>query len=38
MLQYDRVDDFEGIDINKTNEFHKCVICYYYFLKVNFRL
>ena len=37
MLFYNRVDDSDGIDANKTNESSNCIICYfYYFLKVNF--
>ena len=38
MLYHDRIDISERIDINKTNESFKCIICNYcYFLKVNFR-
>ena len=38
MLCYDRIDISGEIDLNKTNESHKCIICnYYYFLKVNVR-
>ena len=39
MLCYDRIDIFQEIDLNKTNESYICVIIcnYYYFLKVNFR-
>ena len=38
MLEYDRIDISEGIDINKTNASKECDICYYwYFLdKKNF--
>ena len=38
MLQYDRIDISEGIDINKTNASKVCDICYYwYFLDRGFR-
>ena len=34
MLEYDRIDILEGIDIDETN---KCDICHYwYFLDKNF--
>ena len=37
MLQYDRIDVSEGIDINKTNKSKECMLCYYwYFLDKNF--
>ena len=37
MLQFDRTDISEGIDINKTNESKECDICHYwYFLDKNF--
>ena len=37
MLQFDRTDISEGIDINKTNESKECDICHYwYFLGKNF--
>ena len=37
MLEYDRIDISEGIDINKTNASKECDICYYwYFLDKNF--
>ena len=33
MLEYDRIDISEGIDINKTNSSKECDICHYrYFL------
>ena len=31
MLQYDRVDVSEGIDINKTSESKECTLCYYWY-------
>ena len=37
MLEYDRIGISEGIDDNKTNESRRCIICNYYFLKVNFK-
>ena len=38
MLEYDKIHMSEGMDVNKTNESWKCIICnYYYFLKGNFR-
>ena len=37
MLEYDKIDISEGYDINKTNEFKECMLCYYcYFLNKNF--
>ena len=37
MLEYDRIDISEGIDINKTSASKKCDICHYwYFLNKNF--
>ena len=37
MLEYDRIDISEGIDINKTNASKECEICHYwYFLDKNF--
>ena len=37
MLEYDRIDISEGIDINKTNSSKECDICHYwYFLDKNF--
>ena len=36
MLEYERVDILEGIDINKTNASKECDICHYwYFLDKN---
>ena len=29
MLYYDRIDDSEGIDVNKTNASKECDICHY---------
>ena len=37
MLEYDRIDISEGIDVNKTNESKECMLCHYwYFLNKNF--
>ena len=38
MLEYDRIDISEGIDINKCGEtFRRCSLCnFYYFLDKNF--
>ena len=37
MLEYDRIDISEGIDINKTNKSKECMLCHYwYFLDNNF--
>ena len=33
MLQYDRIDFSEGIDINKTSASKQCDICYYWYFK-----
>ena len=37
MLEYDRIDFSEGIDINKTNKSKECILCHYcYLLNKNF--
>ena len=37
MLEYDRIDISEGIEINKTNKSKECMLCHYwYFLDKNF--
>ena len=37
MLEYDRIDISEGIDINKANKLKECMLChYFYFLNNNF--
>ena len=37
ILEYDRIDISEGIDINKTNKSKECNICHdWYFLDKNF--
>ena len=34
MLEYDRIDILEGIDINKTSASKECDICLYWYLKI----
>ena len=37
MLEYEKIDILEGIDINKTNELKECMLYnYWYFLNKNF--
>ena len=33
MLEYDRIDISEGIDINKINASKECHICHYWYFK-----
>ena len=33
MLECDRIDISEGIDVNKTNASKQCDICHYWYLK-----
>ena len=33
MLQYDRTDISEGIDINKTNKSKECMLCHYWYFR-----
>ena len=33
MLEYDKIDISEGIDVNKTNASKKCDICHYSYFK-----
>ena len=38
MLEYDKIDISEGIDINKTSAWKECDICdYWYFLDKGFK-
>ena len=38
MVEYDRIDILEGIEINKTNALKECKICHYWYLKdIGFR-
>ena len=34
MLEYDRIDISEGIDVNKTSNSRKCSFCHYYYFLV----
>ena len=37
MLEYDKIDTSEAIDVNKINKSKQCMICrYWYFLDKNF--
>ena len=37
MLEYDRIDVSEGIDVDATNKLKECMLCHYwYFLDKNF--
>ena len=39
ILYYDRIDDSEGIDVNKTSASKECDVSYYwYFLNYSFEL
>ena len=29
MLEYDKIDISEGIDVNKTNKSKECMLCHY---------
>ena len=33
MLEYERIDISEGIDVNKTNLWKECGICHYWYFK-----
>ena len=33
MLEYDRIDISEGIDVNKTSASKECDICHYWYFK-----
>ena len=33
MLEYERIDILEGIDVNKTNLSKECDICHYWYFK-----
>ena len=38
MLEYDRIDSSEGIDVDKTDRSKECMFCHYwYFLSKNFK-
>ena len=34
MVEYDRIDISERIDINKTNAWKECKACHYWYFKV----
>ena len=34
MLEYERIDISEGIDVNKTHISKKCDICHYWYFKI----
>ena len=37
MLEYDKIDISEGIDVNMSNKSKECMLCHYwYFLNKNF--
>ena len=31
MLEYDRIYKYEGIDVNKADSSHECIICHYWY-------
>ena len=31
MLEYDKIDISEGIDVNKTNKSKECMLCHYWY-------
>ena len=33
MIEYERIDISEGIDVDKTNLWKECDICHYWYLK-----
>ena len=38
MLEYDRIDISEGIDVDKADRSNKCMFCHnWYFLNKNFK-
>ena len=37
MIEYDRIDLDEGIDLNETSNYRECLLCnFWYFLDKNF--
>ena len=34
MLEYNRIDILEGIDVNKINASKECDICHYWYFKI----
>ena len=38
ILEYDRIDISEGIDVNMTNKYKECTLCHYwYFFNKSFK-
>ena len=35
MIEYERIDISEGIDVNKTNLSQECDICHYWYFKIS---
>ena len=35
MLEYDRIDISEGIDIDKTNKSKECMLCHYWYFYIR---
>ena len=35
MIEYERIDISEGIDINKTNKLKECMLCHYWYFLDN---
>ena len=33
MIQFERIDISEGIDINKSNKSQECMLCHYWYFK-----
>ena len=33
MLQYEKIDLSEGLDINKSNKSKRCMVCHYWYFK-----
>ena len=39
MLQYEKIDVSEGVDVNKTSSSKECMLCHYWFFKdVGFKV
>ena len=36
MLEYERIDISEGIDVDMTNKSKECMLCHYHFLEKKF--
>ena len=35
MIEYEKIDISEGVDINKTNKSKECMLCHYWFFLDN---